>query len=291
MAVRESAPITLLAALIALAGPVGCGPGDAGSDDDSGTGDDDIGTSGDDDSATPADDDSGSAGDDDSSEAGDDDTTPAGPCPPEMAHVEDPGFCIDRWEAACELTDGTPWSPYEDVDDVQVRARAEAGAVPQGYISGDQAAAACQAAGKRLCTSEEWLLTCQGPQGLTWPYGATHVPGLCNDDYASHPVVDYFGTSDAWVWTYESMNDPGINQQPGTVSPAGDHPDCVSAFGAYDMVGNLHEWVADPDGTFRGGFYVDVEINGPGCTYATTAHASSYHDYSTGFRCCADPAR
>ena len=54
------------------------------------------------------------------------------------------------------------------------------------------------------------------------------------------------------------------------------------------MMGNLHEWTADPDGTFRGGFYVDTVINGPGCLYATTAHATSHWDYSTGFRCCAD---
>jgi hypothetical protein len=54
-------------------------------------------------------------------------------------------------------------------------------------------------------------------------------------------------------------------------------------------VGNLHEWTADPAGTFRGGFYVDTKLNGPGCLYATTAHDSSHWDYSTGFRCCADP--
>ena len=34
---------------------------------------------------------------------------------------------------------------------------------------------------------------------------------------------------------------------------------------------------------------VDAKINGPGCEYRTTAHAPSYYDYSTGFRCCADP--
>ena len=36
------------------------------------------------------------------------------------------------------------------------------------------------------------------------------------------------------------------------------------------------------------GFYADAKLNGPGCTYATTAHEFTYHDYSTGFRCCAD---
>jgi formylglycine-generating enzyme required for sulfatase activity len=55
------------------------------------------------------------------------------------------------------------------------------------------------------------------------------------------------------------------------------------------MMGNLHEWTADPAGTFRGGFYVDTTINGAGCLYRTTAHVASYWDYSTGFRCCADP--
>ena len=39
---------------------------------------------------------------------------------------------------------------------------------------------------------------------------------------------------------------------------------------------------------FRGGFYGDAEINGKGCLYVTSAHEPTYHDYSTGFRCCRD---
>jgi formylglycine-generating enzyme required for sulfatase activity len=62
----------------------------------------------------------------------------------------------------------------------------------------------------------------------------------------------------------------------------------VSAVGATDMMGNLHEWVDDEAGTFVGGFYVDTVINGNGCLYRTTAHDTNYADYSTGFRCCAD---
>jgi len=81
-----------------------------------------------------------------------------------------------------------------------------------------------------------------------------------------------------------------LNQQPGTVAAGGDYEGCQSWWGVSDLHGNLHEWVADAAGTFRGGFFADASINGPGCTYATTAHASGYHDYSTGFRCCADPA-
>lgn len=245
----------------------------------------------DDDSVAPGDDDTA---DDDDTTVGDDDTQPPpGPCSDGMTPVDDGdrSFCIDVWEAACDELGGGAWSPYEAVDGVDVVARSEPGVVPQGYISGDQAEAACLAAGKRLCTSEEWLLACQGPAGHTWPYGVEHLGGVCNDDYPGHPVVDYFGTSEDWIWTSESMNDPGINQQPGTVARTGEHAGCVSAFGVLDMVGNLHEWVADADGVFRGGFYVDVEINGPGCTYRTTAHGRGYHDYSTGFRCCAEASR
>jgi hypothetical protein len=62
----------------------------------------------------------------------------------------------------------------------------------------------------------------------------------------------------------------------------------VSADGIFDLMGNLHEWTADPAGTFRGGFYVDTTLNGEGCLYRTTAHNTLHWDYSTGFRCCAD---
>jgi hypothetical protein len=59
------------------------------------------------------------------------------------------------------------------------------------------------------------------------------------------------------------------------------------------MMGNLHEWVKGDEsqvhGTFAGGYFLDTSINGNGCEYRTTAHAHDYHDYSTGFRCCADP--
>lgn len=215
---------------------------------------------------------------------------PAGPCPADMV-VVDEAFCIDAYEAALEeqAEDGS-WvaaSPYQTVDERVVRAVPANGIVPQGYISGEEAADACERAGKRLCSSEEWLLACQGPEGWTWPYGGTYDADACNDTYeGGHPVVDYFGTADG-VWDGEHMNDAGINQQPDTVEAGGANPGCLSAWGAYDLHGNLHEWVDDPDGTFRGGFYADAEINGPGCTYVTTAHTLSYHDYSTGFRCCA----
>jgi sulfatase modifying factor 1 len=220
---------------------------------------------------------------------GPEDTAPEGPCPADMVPVEDT-FCVDAYEARLQEWDGSTWvdaSPYDTVDGRQVRAVPAAGELPQAYISGDEAADACAAAGKRLCTSEEWLAACRGPDDFTWPYGDSYRDGACNDDYpGSHPVTDYFGTSTG-VWDGTHMNDPGINQQPDTVAFGGEFDECESAWGAFDLHGNLHEWVDDPDGTFRGGFYADAAINGAGCGYVTTAHTTTYHDYSTGFRCCA----
>jgi formylglycine-generating enzyme required for sulfatase activity len=91
------------------------------------------------------------------------------------------------------------------------------------------------------------------------------------------------------IFTFQRMNDPRINQLPGSLARTGAYGRCRSAWGAFDMVGNLHEWVADARGRFRGGFYADGETNGRGCWYVTTAHHPGYHDYSTGFRCCGDP--
>jgi sulfatase modifying factor 1 len=223
------------------------------------------------------------------------DTGVSGPCPPEMALIGG-GFCMDRWEATLEEQafaddDWSPSSPYETVGSRTVRAVSAAGRVPQGYISGDEAEIACAAAGKRLCASTEWVAACREPDGRLYPYGNSYDSTACNDTYGgTHPVVDYFGTSDG-VWDDEHMNDPGINQQPGTVAPTGTFSGCASASGVFDLHGNLHEWVDDADGSFRGGFYADAVINGAGCTYVTTAHARSYHDYSTGFRCCSDVNR
>ena len=98
---------------------------------------------------------------------------------------------------------------------------------------------------------------------------------------------------EASVWT--KLNDPALGQVDGTLAKTGDHGACVNEWGVFDMVGNLHEWVKTddklPHGTFAGGYYLDTSINGDGCNYKTTAHAHDYHDYSTGFRCCAEPQK
>jgi hypothetical protein len=227
-------------------------------------------------------------------------STPLGTCPEGMAYVDleqaaTVPFCIDRWEAQVEVLDDTGvfvlHSPYETLDALtaagtKTRAVTHEAVVPQGYISGKQAQTACEGAGKRLCTYDEHLDACGGPTQTIWPYGDTRVPGECNEGRAKHPVIEMFGPNASFDNT--ELNDPGLNQLPDSLAETGAYTGCVSTFGAYDLAGNLHEWIGDPAGTFVGGFYVDAVKNYPGCLYKTTAHDFSYHDYSTGFRCCLD---
>jgi hypothetical protein len=224
---------------------------------------------------------------------GDRPLTGNGLCPPDMASVDDL-FCVDRYEAS--LVEVLPsgeehaWSPFVPIEGHRVRAISEPNVYPQGYISGNQAAEACARSGKRLCKPREWTKACMGSQQATYGYGTKEEPRRCND-YGRSPVAALFAgshdLSDRGQWNYEKMNDASLNQLDRTLARAGEHPGCTNDYGVYDMVGNLHEWVADPNGTFQGGYYQDTHENGDGCTYKTMAHAAWYHDYSTGYRCCA----
>jgi len=211
-----------------------------------------------------------------------------GPCPEEMALVGD-HTCVDRWEAS--LVEMTPsgereFPPYASPEGALVRAVSRSGVVPQGYISRDDSERACAASKKRLCSESEWVAACMGAEARAFPYGKIRQKGVCNDSGIA-PLQMLYKDS-PWMYTKGPMNDPRLNQQPGTVAKTGEFSGCKGELGIYDMVGNLHEWVKSPRATFRGGYYLDTHLNGDGCAYRTRAHEAAYHDYSTGFRCCAD---
>jgi formylglycine-generating enzyme len=219
------------------------------------------------------------------------------PCPQGMVRVAAP-FCIDVYEASLVevLPDGQerPWPYFEQVpSDAVVRAVSVAGVYPQGYISGVKARDACERSDKRLCKPDEWRNACMGPRATVFPYGDVHEVGRCNDNGRSsmrffNPELDS-KPEHRWMWGYGgNMIDPRLNQLDGTLTRTGERSGCTNEYGVFDMVGNLHEWVDDPDGTFQGGYYLDTHMNGDGCYYRTTAHPMSHLDYSTGFRCCAD---
>ncbi len=124
-------------------------------------------------------------------------------------------FWIDRYEmSSCtDAGGGMPgtWGEPTGYGTTAVGC-STAGATPQESITWFQAAQMCANAGKRLCTNAEWQTAASGTPDPGADGGATG----CN-----------------------------VNSNGGMPAPTGEHSDCVSRFGAYDMAGNLWEWVAD----------------------------------------------
>jgi sulfatase modifying factor 1 len=226
--------------------------------------------------------------------------------------------CVDRWEAHLVVRDAdgsfTPYpANHRPEKGVSYEARSEPGVYPQAYVNRIESRAACEAAGKRLCSIAEWYRACRGPKGTTYPYGWHELRGKCNSGKA-HLLSRMYGR-DPRRWDYvKQFNDPALDVEPGFLAKTGEYAECTNERGAFDMVGNVHEWVSDivddqlekklplqddlrgripmnwGHGIFMGGFYSTTREHGEGCGFVTFGHEPAYHDYSTGFRCCKDAA-
>jgi formylglycine-generating enzyme len=249
-------------------------------------------------------------------------------CPPDMVRVEK-RFCVDRLEAILlDARTGERLSPYYSpsrktalytakiwsekrlsVGDAKARATplpelpawqrerdpepkavSRKGMTPNGYVNGLEAADACKRSGKRLCTLEEWQTACRGESKQQFPYGEKYEQGKCNVFRQAHPGAILHDD----VTT--GHTDPRLNEVTFKGEPllrkTGETASCRSVWendGAFDMVGNLDEWVQDERGAFAGGFFSRNAREG--CERFTRAHPNSYADYSTGVRCCADLPR
>jgi formylglycine-generating enzyme required for sulfatase activity len=165
-------------------------------------------------------------------------------------------FCIDRYEAS--RPDATATSYGTD----NSRAQSVEGVYPWQVVSNEEAEAACESSGKRLCSPEEWQLACQGPNGTVYAYGDAYQPAVCNG-------IDTFGRTDYHL------------------TPTGALPECANEWGVFDMNGNLWEYVSGgSDLTVRGGAF--------NCIDSATLHRCDYIPGSwapsaLGFRCCLTP--
>lgn len=245
-------------------------------------------------------------------------------CPSDMVAVAG-RVCVDRYETSLvDLTTGARWAPFYPPDltraletfttyqerqlhapptslEAQMplppapswspkpKAVSTAGVIPQGYLTADQAANACSAAGKRLCTEAEWLTACRGEAQQDFPYGTSYEQGACNVYRENHPSAMLHANSSKY------HDDPRNNlveyQGKSLAMKTGSYNRCASRWGddaIFDMVGNLDEWVDDAKGVFVGGFY--SRGTKLGCMSRIDAHPRRYSDYSTGTRCCADPS-
>ena len=173
-----------------------------------------------------------------------------------------PGVTIDAFEASL---DGA-------------RAVSQPGVAPARGLSWYDAKAACEAAGKRLCTEREWLAACTGQA----PNDADGN-GVASDD----PILGR-------AYGYGERRKDGAcadSRNPAAVGEllTGNHPQCGTPDGLYDLVGNLKEWVGLSPATaaLKGGSYSSGES--ARCGYFRDDIAADTKDDATGFRCCAGP--
>jgi hypothetical protein len=130
------------------------------------------------------------------------------------------------------------------------------GRLPTTKISYGEAAAACKERGARLCTSQEWVAGCRGPDGAKYPYGDAFKPS-CN-------LASAAGFA-------------------GTLAPAGQYLSCLSAVGALDMLGNAGEWV-------EGGHAMGGDYSAPRTVTCESKGRppKGFKGDNVGYRCCLD---
>lgn len=166
-------------------------------------------------------------------------------CGEGMAAVPAEGgsFCIDKYEASpsngCQYKD--PKNTEEtklNLDQPDCKAASVSGVSPWRNIARHQAELACAKAGKRLPTNKEWYRASLGTPDISSGWGADD----CN-----------LGR--------KNVQEPDMTES---------HQRCISSVGAYDMAGNVWEWVDGSinDGEYLGrnippsGFVQEIDIDG-----------------------------
>jgi len=128
------------------------------------------------------------------------------------------------------------------------------GVYPNAKVNLFEARKLCAKIGKRLPTYTEWRQACMGPQGNKYPYGNERRKKYCS---------------------YKKL------------TPSGSFPRCKSAYGVYDMSGNVFELVEGYPKALGGG-HIDP-LHRWSCN-AKTSHSvtNGWADREVGFRCAKD---
>lgn len=171
-------------------------------------------------------------------------------CPARMAELPT-GTCMDRHEAQVE----------------NGRAISAEGQLPSNGLSFQDATRACEAAGFRLCTQDEWNAACGGEAHNDYPYGPDYEQDRCNS------AAD------------------GTDLREQALAASGSFPLCVSPLGIYDLSGNTVEWInaSDNGGSLRelrGGSFAAYPARAK-CEYEHNLFQPTDAAYDgQGFRCC-----
>lgn len=175
-------------------------------------------------------------------------------CPSGMSRVEnnDSVSCVDMYEVSAgdNCPAGNPNNVLESLQNIEASscsAESKPGVQPWRFVSRDQAMQACARSGKRLPTSKEWY---------ELSLGITGIDTMCN-----------------------------ISS--GAISNTGESEGCVSPHGAFDMIGNVWEWVSDDvvDGVYQNrilpesGYVAQADATGMAVVSTTTEQELFGKDY------------
>ncbi len=213
-----------------------------------------------------------------------------GTCPPDMVLIPadtelgltNP-YCMDRYEAS--RADATEQFRGTNVN----KAVSQPGVIP--WWSNPmtsrvllQFETACQSAGKRICSREEFFAACTGPDRHTYVFGDVFDREICNcvdtfcDDYCVEHGISPCPTDPNCGYTYYSFH----------AVPTGSLPGCTNVYGTFDVTGNL--WEIVPSDTDSRGY--EVRGGAFNCAGASTRLQCTFNAGWTalyaGFRCCRD---
>ena len=170
-------------------------------------------------------------------------------------------FLIDTFEAS--LDDGVAKSGKHQI--------------PATRMSWYAARDACAAAGKRLCTEQEWVSACQGAAAIDDNHNGQFADDMIEG--TAYPYGDYHEADRCWD-----------DKQGDAFRPVytGELPGCAGPNGVFDLTGNVEEWVGDsPERAVLLGGGWDTREDHARCYRRNDSFGASYASPRTGFRCCA----